>query len=320
MFLHYVRRFDAEIAKQVKGLFWKDGGPIIGIEEGKLDESAIKLAQQIVSQNTVEFDPQLFVDRYQEALAELIKAKIKGEKIITAEVAEPAPVVDLMAALKKSLETMKPPAQSKPTRAREPAAEEEKKAAPVASRRDDGPAEVSRLRLTGSNVFIAGRFERLPKSRIERELTGRGAKLHRRLSGKTDVAVVTHEAAGRLGTPALEAVLAFDPARTISEETLLRALGLVPTPHGKDVEAGRFLGLAGLTTEDARLLALFDVLTPEEGRYGFDDLKIAQHVAGLRRRGVSLALILTAATQLRRRRRGGGAREITRLDVGPWAI
>jgi DNA end-binding protein Ku len=99
------------------------------IEDGKLDESAVKLAQQIVSQNTVEFDPKLFVDRYQEALAELIKAKIKGEKIVTAEVADPAPVVDLMAALKKSLETMKPPAQSKPTRVREPAAEEDEKKA-----------------------------------------------------------------------------------------------------------------------------------------------------------------------------------------------
>jgi DNA end-binding protein Ku len=101
------------------------------IEDGKLDENAIKLAQLIVSQNTVEFDAKLFVDRYQEALAELIKAKIKGEAIVTPEVAEPAPVVDLMAALKKSLETMKPPAQSKPTRVREPAAaEDEKKAAP----------------------------------------------------------------------------------------------------------------------------------------------------------------------------------------------
>jgi DNA end-binding protein Ku len=106
------------------------------IEEAKLDESMIKLAQQIVAQNTVEFDPKLFVDRYQEALAELIKAKIKGEKIVTAEVAEPAPVVDLMAALKKSLETMKPPAQSKPTRVREPAAaEDEKKAAPRAKQK-----------------------------------------------------------------------------------------------------------------------------------------------------------------------------------------
>jgi DNA end-binding protein Ku len=89
------------------------------IAEGKLDEGAIKLAQQIVAANTVTFDPQMFTDRYQEALAELIKAKIKGEKVITPEVAEPAPVVDLMAALKKSLETMKPPASSKPTRERE---------------------------------------------------------------------------------------------------------------------------------------------------------------------------------------------------------
>ena len=98
------------------------------IEEGKLDEGAIKLAQQIVAANTVTFDPQMFTDRYQEALAELIKAKIKGEKVITPEVAEPAPVVDLMAALKKSLETMKPPASSKPSREREaeaPAAAEE---------------------------------------------------------------------------------------------------------------------------------------------------------------------------------------------------
>ena len=106
------------------------------IEEGPLDESAVTLARQIVAQKTAEFDPKLFEDRYQTALAELIKAKIKGEKIITAEVAEPAPVVDLMAALKKSLETMKPPASSKVTRAREPAPEEKKaKPAPRAKQK-----------------------------------------------------------------------------------------------------------------------------------------------------------------------------------------
>jgi DNA end-binding protein Ku len=93
------------------------------IEEGKLDPSAIQLARQIVAQKTAEFDPKSFTDRYQVALTELIKAKIKGEKIVSPEVAAPAPVVDLMAALKKSLDTMKPPASSKPTRAREADAE-----------------------------------------------------------------------------------------------------------------------------------------------------------------------------------------------------
>ncbi len=89
------------------------------IEEGKLDESAVTLARQIVESKTAAFDPQMFTDRYQSALAELIKAKIKGEKIVTTEVAAPAPVVDLMAALKKSLDTIKPPASSKPSRTRE---------------------------------------------------------------------------------------------------------------------------------------------------------------------------------------------------------
>jgi DNA end-binding protein Ku len=104
------------------------------IEETKLDDGAIKLAQQIVQANTVTFDPQMFTDRYQEALAALIKAKIKGEKVITPEVAEPAPVVDLMAALKKSLETMKPPASSKPSREREAEA-------PAAVAAEEAPAK-----------------------------------------------------------------------------------------------------------------------------------------------------------------------------------
>jgi DNA end-binding protein Ku len=97
----------------------REGAYFEEIEEGPLDESAIALARQIVTQRTAEFDPKMFADRYQEALAELIKAKIKGEKIVSVEVSAPPPVVDLMAALKKSLETMKPPAASKPARARE---------------------------------------------------------------------------------------------------------------------------------------------------------------------------------------------------------
>ena len=88
------------------------------IEEGKLDESAVTLARQIVAQKSGPFDPKLFTDRYQAALTELIKAKIKGETIVVSEVAAPPPVVDLMAALKKSLETIKPPASSKPSRTR----------------------------------------------------------------------------------------------------------------------------------------------------------------------------------------------------------
>ncbi len=119
------------------------------IEDGALDASAVKLAQQIVEQKSGPFDPKLFTDNYQAALAELVKAKIKGEKIVTTEVAAPAPVVDLMAALKKSLETIKPPASSKPSRAREEA--EEKKAAPkkAQAKKDQTAAPKAKARRAG---------------------------------------------------------------------------------------------------------------------------------------------------------------------------
>ena len=108
------------------------------IEEGPLDASAVTLAQQIIEQKTQPFDPKMFVDHYQEALQALIKAKVKGETVVTPEIAEPAPVVDLMSALKKSLETMKPPAVSKPSRAREAAPAKGKAAAPAKAKAKGG--------------------------------------------------------------------------------------------------------------------------------------------------------------------------------------
>src|SRR5581483_4891950 len=94
--------------------------------------------------------------------------------------------------------------------------------------------------------LVVGRFERLPRARIERELAARGAKLHRRLNRNTDYAVVTHAAASLLGSPTLDAVLALDPARVLGEDDFLRALGLMPALVGKDIEEARFLALSGL--------------------------------------------------------------------------
>jgi tetratricopeptide (TPR) repeat protein len=172
------------------------------------------------------------------------------------------------------------------------------------------------LRLEGKSVFVAGRFGRLPKSRIERELRARGARLHRRVTRKTDLAIVTHAMATRTATPAFAALRALPPVRLASEETVLRALGLAPPLQGKDIDEERFLGLAGLAVEEVRLLALFDVLAPADGRFGFGDLKVAQHIAGLRKRGIAIERVLEAATALRRRR-GGGTRELIRLDIAP---
>jgi tetratricopeptide (TPR) repeat protein len=173
------------------------------------------------------------------------------------------------------------------------------------------------LRFEGTGFCVIGRFERVPRMRIERELAGRGATLQRRVGRKTDYAVMTHAAAGRPASVALGAVKALDVSRCLSEDTFLRELGLVPGLPDKDIDESRFLALSGLASDDLRLLALFDVVATSDGRFGFSDLKIAQHVAGLRHRGAALDLILKAATELRRRRRGAAPSDVTRLDIAP---
>jgi DNA end-binding protein Ku len=73
------------------------------------DEDLLAVATALIDKKTDRFDPKIFKDHYQAALRELIarKLKAKGRKI---EVAEEKPrketgnVIDLMAALKKSLE------------------------------------------------------------------------------------------------------------------------------------------------------------------------------------------------------------------------
>ena len=71
---------------------------------GKLDPKMVEMAGVIMKRAAGDFDPAQFRDRYQDALRELIEAKIKGlprEKPRRFE--EPGKVVDLMALLRKSI-------------------------------------------------------------------------------------------------------------------------------------------------------------------------------------------------------------------------
>src|SRR5947209_19036561 len=60
------------------------------------------------SPRTGSFDARTYRDRYQEALRELIEAKMKGLTVKPREMAVPPPVIDLMAALKRSLAQQAP--------------------------------------------------------------------------------------------------------------------------------------------------------------------------------------------------------------------
>jgi DNA end-binding protein Ku len=84
------------------------------------DDELLDVATALIEKKTSEFDPKAFKDHYQAALRELIQRKLKSKGKKVTEVEEPTRgprggnVVDLMSALKKSLEDGKPAAPSKP--------------------------------------------------------------------------------------------------------------------------------------------------------------------------------------------------------------
>jgi DNA end-binding protein Ku len=79
------------------------------IPEAKPDPDMVALATKIIEDRKGKFDPRRFEDRRQAGLRKLIDAKIAGEEPVTATAAEKRPsatVVDLMAALKRSLQAV----------------------------------------------------------------------------------------------------------------------------------------------------------------------------------------------------------------------
>ncbi|MGO4834086.1 Ku protein, partial [Rhizobiaceae sp. 2RAB30] len=99
--------FDYEVRSEKEAF---DDVPKMKIEGEMLD-----LAEHIIKTKRGKFDPAEFDDRYETALAELVKAKMEGKKIELPKQPKREKVVDLMDALRKSagLETKKPPAASK---------------------------------------------------------------------------------------------------------------------------------------------------------------------------------------------------------------
>lgn len=68
----------------------------------KIEGEMLDLARHIIDTKRGEFDITAFDDRYEAALADLVKAKLEGRKIAPRPAREPEKVVDLMAALRES--------------------------------------------------------------------------------------------------------------------------------------------------------------------------------------------------------------------------
>lgn len=66
----------------------------------------VKLAQQVIATFEGELDFASYHDEYQQGLREIIDAKIEGREVVAAEVEAPPKVVNLMDALRKSLDSI----------------------------------------------------------------------------------------------------------------------------------------------------------------------------------------------------------------------
>ena len=75
------------------------------IADEKLPKDMLDLAKHIVDSKKAEWKPERFEDQYEDALKELLKKKQSGQKIEAPRDREPSKVVNLMDALRRSVET-----------------------------------------------------------------------------------------------------------------------------------------------------------------------------------------------------------------------
>jgi DNA end-binding protein Ku len=89
----------------------------------KIDKKELMLATSLVEQMVTTFSDVDTVDHYHEALRKLIDSKIKGKKIAEFEKEEDIPLLDIMTALKKSLQasSRKPMIKAAPSAAKKKA-------------------------------------------------------------------------------------------------------------------------------------------------------------------------------------------------------
>lgn len=93
----------------------------------------LELAEHIIDTKMGRFDVSKFDDRYETALADLVKAKLEGKKIAPKQPVETGKVIDLMAALRESAGAAK-----KTTTTTKTTKTTKKKSAPAAPRRKAG--------------------------------------------------------------------------------------------------------------------------------------------------------------------------------------
>jgi DNA end-binding protein Ku len=107
------------------------------IREVKAEKEQLKLAQTLVDSMTVKFNQIEMKDHYYDALKQIIDAKVEGKEVVVVEEEAPRKVVDIMSALKASIDAAKkkPMEKAKGTSAKKEKAEKEEKPAKTSRRK-----------------------------------------------------------------------------------------------------------------------------------------------------------------------------------------
>ncbi len=124
------------------------------IPDIEITPDMLELAVHIVDTKTAHFDPAKFEDRYEQALAELIQSKRAGETIVAKPAPQPSNVVNLMDALRRSVQSERPPAGAKAGKDAKAAKAGKAASAPAAGRgkaagKDSAPAKRKRMKKAG---------------------------------------------------------------------------------------------------------------------------------------------------------------------------
>lgn len=147
----------------------------------------------------------------------------------------------------------------------------------------------------GHTVTFIGRLEALSRGFATRAAVAAGGVVRRGLTRRTNVCVIGHGALFRLHK--LEdrlAIASANGAVLLSENEFLRRTGIIPhtNPDERTFAAADIISRSGIAPEHLRMLVLFDIVEPSNGRFGLRDLLLVKSVRTLVSDGLQINQVL----------------------------
>ena len=272
------------------------------IADLKLPADMKELAAHIVDSKTSHFDPSTFVDHYETALVELLRAKQAG-RVVEAPKAEPAPAPRHQSHgcaageyRRRHKEEAGRGKHESPSRCRPDREEENRTLKPK--------YEPDASSLEGGIIAFTGRLASMKRADAFALVTQHGGKPRERVTKDTKVLIV-----GELGWPLQEdgrPSKSLTQAKSygvpiISERRFLEWVGKIsPEEQAKTYTADELAALSKLPADVVEQLSMFGLIEARDGLYGFRDLASARQVAQLLGSGIGLSVITRSLRDIRK--------------------